>query len=443
MKKVILIFILLVVSIFSSLTFAQSSDSSILSVSLVNQDPDPAIAGDIVELRISFENIGGVAVEDLIVEMVLEYPFTILPGEDKFTKVGTISSYQYDENMKIVKFKLRVDRDAIAGEYELKIKYYPEGETTTTQKSLNIEVKNKESAEVIHIDKSTLIPGEESSLKFTITNVGNAPLRDMTFYWENEDNIILPVGSDNTKYVKYVDIGESVELQYKVIADTNADPGLYKLNLHLTYDNPLTGVDKEISTIAGIYVGGTTDFDIAFSETSAGETSFSVANIGSNPAFSVSVIIPVQNGWKVSGSSSAIIGNLNKGDYTVASFKLQSRRTTKVSKEGLSRDELIKQRETAQTQETIKIQIAYTDTMGQRDIVEKEVKIDSTSMTTESTSAQFGGRNMHQQSFFSKNKGYMITLAIIVLGLILYSMYKKKKLTNPHFKLKDLFKNKR
>jgi len=75
-----------------------------------------------------------------------------------------------------------------------------------TQKSLYINVKSRQSAEVIHIDKSTLVPGKESGLKFTINNVGNAPLRDLTFYWENTDNIILPVGSDNTRYIRYIEI---------------------------------------------------------------------------------------------------------------------------------------------------------------------------------------------------------------------------------------------
>jgi len=42
---------------------------------------------------------------------------------------------------------------------------------------------------------------------------------------ENTDNIILPVGSDNTKHIKYIDPGEGQDLEYQVIADTNAVPG--------------------------------------------------------------------------------------------------------------------------------------------------------------------------------------------------------------------------
>ena len=41
-------------------------------------------------------------------------------------------------------------------------------------------------------------------------------------------------------------------------------------------------------------------------------------------AYSVKVSIPDQEGYKVSGSSSTIVGNLEKGDYTIASFNVAS-----------------------------------------------------------------------------------------------------------------------
>ena len=76
--------------------------------------------------------------------------------------------------------------------------------------------------------------------------------------------------------------------------------------------------------MAGLFVGGSTDFDVSFSESSQGQTSLSVANVGNNIAYAVKVSIPEQDGYKVSGSSSTIVGNLEKGDYTIASFNVES-----------------------------------------------------------------------------------------------------------------------
>lgn len=145
----------------------------------------------------------------------------------------------------------------------------------------------------------------------------------MVVSWKDPDGVILPVYSDNTKYIKYLDAGESVTIVYNVMADVNADPGLYTLDISLTMED-YDSNEQTINTTAGVFVGGETDFDVSFSESDEGEISLSVANVGNNIAYSVKVSIPDQENYKVSGSSSTIVGNLEKGDYTIASFDVNS-----------------------------------------------------------------------------------------------------------------------
>lgn len=402
MKKTIIVFLALIMITVSSMVYAQSETAKSISISLINQDPDPSIAGDVVEVRLGIENRGGGGAKDLILEIMPEYPFSMAQGYDVVQKVGTMQPYQTGSDMQIVKFKIKVNRDATAGSYELKMKEYEaDKKSGFIQRSVSIDVESKESAEVIYIDKTTLVPGKQSSLMFTINNVGSAPLRDLTFRWMNEDKVILPVGSDNTKYMKYIEMGDSAELHYQVIADSNADPGLYELSLYLSYDDPVSGEEKEISTIAGVYVGGETDFDVAFSESSGTETSFSVANIGSNPANSVSVIIPEQEGWRVSGSNSVIIGNLNKGDYTVASFSIQA----------INRND-------------IDVMVMYTDTMGERKSVEKTVAVGTQTNMTGARSAR-----MTTTTSTANTDYYMwaIVLLLLALGYVIYKNKSAKK----------------
>ncbi|MFH1064789.1 MAG: COG1361 S-layer family protein [Candidatus Woesearchaeota archaeon] len=396
---ILIALVLLLSSIVAAQEYTYISNSDILTLSLVNQDPDPAIAGNIVELRIGVENFGAKLAQDKQVELVLGYPLESVPGETYVKSAGTLQGFQVDADQKIIKFKVRTDREASEGTYEFDVLLYNEGErnTAAAKKTLSIDINNRESAEVIYIDKVKLVPGQQTPMEFTINNVGNAPLRDMSFSWSNADDIVLPVGSSDTKYVKYLGVGEKVTISYDVIADTNALPGLYKLELSLTYEDSVTGQLTAITNNAGVYVGGETDFDISFSETSAGETSFSISNIGSNPASSVSVIIPKQDGWSTTGSNSVIIGNLNKGDYTVASFMLQQGGTARSaganipSREGfanMSDEERAQLRYTATaiSSNELKIDIAYTDTMGNREVVEKSVPM-QTSMQNATGSA--------------------------------------------------------
>jgi hypothetical protein len=187
-------------------------------------------------------------------------------------------------------------------------------------------------------------------------------------------------------------------------------------------------------------VGGSTDFEVALTDGSSGSTSFSIANIGSNPASSVSVMIPEQTGWKVSGSNSAIIGNLNQGDYTIASFKLQSSGSM-MNKTGTGFKGDVPAQNNLSTTPTneLKIQIAYTDTMGKRVLLDKILTVSPQSMMGNVTGIP--GRTTTQPGFFS-TYWYLI---VIILGIIVYfgyKRYKKMKRENPKLKLKDFFGDK-
>ncbi|MBT3464654.1 hypothetical protein HOD20_02715 [archaeon] len=446
-KMNLILMLMIIISIIPNVFGVEIND--FLSISLINQDPDPAIAGDTLEIRIGLENKGENIIENRVIEMDYEYPFEPLTGEDNIEVIESISPNIVGTNALVLKFKVRINREAVAGNYNIHLLEYEEGKKDKAVKRLySIDIKNKESAEVIYIDTVSLIPGHEQQVKFTINNVGSAPLKDITFSWENEDDIILPVGSDNTKYIKYIDVGEKEELSYNVIADSESVAGLYKLDLSLTYDDPLTSEEKEISTIAGIYVGGGTDFDVAFSEFSNNEYSFSIANVGSNPANSVTITIPQQQGWKVSGSNSEIIGNLNKGDYTVASFSVTSSGATKSESgtkdfESMSEKERQEMREKVQSGEmqrpnsqnneetnTIKIDVHYTDTKGERKTSNMEVYVNPNSASAMGTrtgdNSQFQKTNPMTKAI-STIKTVGIGIVIIIAGLFIYKKSKKGK----------------
>ena len=434
MKKLIFALIAALIMVLGAVSTVHAAGGPPIQVNLINQDPDPAVAGDIAELRLGVQNIGGQELSDLVVELKPEYPFLPVPGDELVKQVGSLQGYQgyyNSENMNIIKFRIRIDKEAVAGTYNLKIlNYESTSPDAVVERTIPIVIKNSESAEVIHIDKTNILPGKQSSLMFSINNVGGAPLRDLIFYWENEDKVILPVGSDNTRYVKYIEIGDSAEIDYQVIADSNAAPGLYKLNLYLTYDDLANGSSKKISTIAGVYVGGETDFDVAFSENANSQISFSIANIGSNPANSVSVSIPDQKAWRVSGSNAVIIGNLNKGDYTVASFKLQPASGQQNANGGAAKTKSSAQKPanlTGVPQDMLNIRIAYTDTMGERRTVDKMIKLSPQSLASADTAAALAARKTAQQGFFSTYKWYIILLLVFAAGFTFYTKRKHKR----------------
>ena len=393
--------------------------SAYLEVNLTNQNPDAARPGEPVELTVSVQNVGNANLKDIAVTVSPEYPFSKVSGEDLTKKVSYLNARQDDDDAAVLKFKLMTDANASEGTYDIDITTTAKesgslSNTVATTKTIHLEVRGKEYAQIVTINKASIDIAKEEPLEFIITNTGNSPLKNMVVSWKDPKGVILPVYSDNTKYIKYLAAGDSVTVAYSVMADVNADPGLYTLDVNLSFED-YNSNEKTIRTTAGLFVGGETDFDVSFSESDQGETSLSVANVGNNMAYSVKVSIPDQDGYKVSGSSSTIVGNLEKGDYTIASFNIAS--TQQDAKNVESSSDNIKSSDKGENvtfdsmdSNPLKVQIEYTDAKGERITVDKEVKLE---MNSGNMTAQGSGGPSNKSSGFGAYLSYIVIIALV------------------------------
>lgn len=163
---------------------------------------------------------------------------------------------------------------------------------------------------------------------------------------------------------------------------------------------------REINSKSGIYIGGTTDFDIAFLEKSpTGQYSFSISNIGNNGANSVKVSVPQQANWTVTdGSNSVILGNMQKGDYTNMDFNLQPSSTGQ---------EL-----------PLKFEINYTSSDGQRQSLEKTLSFYLSSPETPINS-KLPEKDSGSSLLSSILWILVLLLALVLIGTTGWFVYKK------------------
>lgn len=399
-------------------TLNTSSLDKGLSVDLLNQDPDPVNPGDVLEVRISIENTGYDDIENCFVEIKPEYPFKALSGEKLVESIGTLGKRSEDDRRKVLKFKVGVENDINEGSYPLKVYLYStdKKKKISLTKELSIDIDSESNAEIEYISVEKLIPGEKTKLTFGIRNAGNSPLKNSMFSWESTNDVILPVGSSNVKHINLIDVGETANVSFDVLTNVNTKPGLYKLDMTLTYDDieelqTITEAGyvenekrKTIESKAGIYIGGTTDFDIAFMEQSpTGAYTFSVSNIGNNGANSVKVSVPLQENWTVTdGSNSVVLGNLAKGDYTIADFNLEPATVG---------DEL-----------PIKFEISYTSSDGIRQVDENVISLYA------SPSALQTGSKMTEESSKSSMLSYKLLFLLLLgaAGVFVYKKHQKK-----------------
>ncbi|MDD3245761.1 MAG: COG1361 S-layer family protein [Methanosarcina sp.] len=387
-----------------------------VNIDLLNQDPDPVNPGDVLEVRISIENTGYDDIENCYLKIEPDYPFRALSGEGLIKNIGTLGKRSEDDRRKVVKFEIGIENDVNEGKYPLKVYLYSTGSKNkvSLNRELTIDIDSESNAEIEYISVEKLIPGEKTSLVFGIKNVGNSPLKNSMFSWECTNDVILPVGSSNVKHINLIDVGETANVSFEVLTNVNTKPGLYKLDMVLTYDDieelqTITEAGtvenqkrKTIKSKAGIYIGGTTDFDIAFMERSpTGAYTFSVSNIGNNGANSVKISVPLQENWTVTdGGNSAILGNLQKGDYTIADFNLEP---------GTIGQDL-----------PIKFEISYTSSDGMRQVEENVFSLYASPSTL-----PVGSKLPEESSRSSFSYKLVLLILLGAVGFFVYKMHQK------------------
>ena len=293
MKKVL--YLIALVSILSVSVMAQSvtiqeasSGSTVitgipyLKATLVNQDPYPADPGSYVNLLFQIENIGTESAENTTVEMITQYPFSLDTGVNPVTNIGTVAGLQTGNKAFQVKYRVRVDDNAINGDNEIKLKVSESDKSVYNLKTFNISVSNPR-----------------------------------------------------------------------------------------------------------------TDFIVVAQDS----TTLAIANTGANTASSVIVSIPDQNEFRVSGAASTIIGNLNAGDYTLATFEILPI---------VSRNATIGGTESR----NLMVDVSYTDTLGIRRNIELEVPYDF------SSTSNFTGTGTFVRTTGSSSNTGLLYIAIGVIGIV-------------------------
>jgi hypothetical protein len=423
------------------------------NVVIKNVKPMEILPGETKTLTVTLQNGGSYDAKHVTLNF---------QGSQYISVVGSSSVYAGSisgSDSKDVAVTVHVAKGAPSGSYAITAtcsfdQYYNEGGDLVSEAmpevtySIMLTVTQGAIIDIADIVPTELKPGELTELQFTVANIGSYPLENMVFSWTEANGVILPVNSDNTKHISHIGVGESIVVEYLVAVDVGADAGLYQLDLTLEFEDE-SGGSRSMNTTAGIVIGGGTNFDVTLSESSDSQVSLYVANTGNNPAYSVTVRIPEQDQFTAQGSAASIVGNLDKGDYTIVSFEVTSAGPSAFGVPGPAEDGQIgelswEDRERLRTEssprnssmnQNLLVAIEYTDATGVRQTVEKAVPIQlqAASSTTTATAAGPGGRYPpgRQQSAVNTTTviGALALVAIISAGVLFYR-YKKRKAKN-------------
>lgn len=383
------------------LLFLQSASAS-TSDYLVTEH-EPVYPGDTVFVYVPVENIGyGTWMTDIIVKLVPANNATegAIHVLDDAVAIGSMEDWN---DKRTAKFKTHVDQNAVEGEYEFNVYITAKGKdsssstpTTAVLKDRILVVSGMPVITLSNTSIGTVAPGSTNDVILKFKNEGTGTARnlytDINTASEHLASVFSIVGSGTRFSLGNLHPGEEKEIRFNLIVDSQAQTGVYNIPFQIS------GMNYSASDSIGVGVAGITDFELSYQE-SGGSFLLSVSNVGVNPAKAVSVEIPTQNSFSVSGSSTQVIGNLNAGDYTSANFQ--------VSQMGRS---------------DMAIRIQYTDAAGVRRLIEKNlpVKLSGGMAGTSSKDAKDqheamhgGGPNISKQAV-----SFAPYFGIVLLGII-------------------------
>ena len=316
-------------------------ESPKIIASLSRQEPDPVEPGKTVEASFKLDN-NGTAAQNVVFEVLPEYPLSLLPGEPSSKSVGALGTSQDSKQAVILRYKLRVAQDAADGDHEIKVRYKSaDSQSWVTIEGLKIKVQTHDAIIAIdrfETDSPAVEPGSKTKLTIFLKNYATSLLKDIKVSLDlgkSGDTVtpFSPIGSANEKVISYINPQATVPLEFELLVDPDALSKSYKIPVSIKYSDSVNK-DYNKSNIVTIVVGGDPDVSVGIDSTtvyssgSNGEVTVKIVNRGLPDMKFVNVHLAKSGKYRIISPAEVYIGNIDSDDYETADFKIYAEKTS-------------------------------------------------------------------------------------------------------------------
>jgi len=415
MKKIILlglIMLILLVSgvsggVISKLAGLPIETDYIMKVTMLNQMPDPAEPGKYVDVRFKFENNGSKVAKNVEAEILPQYPFTLDPGTSAIKSLGSINPQQKGDNGVIIKYRLRVDKDALEGQNEIKLRYKTEDNVWITLPEFKINIQPFDA--ILLLDKvvsnpEVIKPGEKAILDIRFKNIAEILLKKIRVKIDLSGVPLAPIGSTNEEVIEKIDKNEEATVRFNLIGEPDAQSDIYKVGVVFDYYDGLGNSYTRNNTI-GLIVGSEPDLSVNIDSTTiyqpgkSGSVTIKIVNKDVNEIKFLNVKLEESENYSIVSPSEVYVGNIDSDDYETAEFDI----FVKNKKEG----EIV-----------LPILLEYKDANNRPYTDEIKLKLPLYGM---SEAKQFGLVKSNGKM------GFIIIILVVVVGLVVYTRWRKGK----------------
>lgn len=222
MKKEVILILLLS---FTGLALAE--DACSLDVTLLNQDPYPAVPGDYVKLVFQVDGIDSPDCNDITFYLLKDYPLEFDPGETgirTFKKIDYVKDY---ENNLLVPYEVRINKDALDGTNPIEVGYQSKGDAAVTKK-LEIEIDDTRADFEVYVKDYDYTTKE---LTLELLNIEKSDVEAVTVEIPKQNNI-------EVKGANRVIVGDVDSNEYTT-ADFEAIPSDGEITVDISYSDTI------------------------------------------------------------------------------------------------------------------------------------------------------------------------------------------------------------
>jgi hypothetical protein len=344
-KEIIIIIFVLMCSLVSGIIVPRGDA---IKVYLISQNPDPIEPGGYVELRFKIENIGADYAKNLVFELIPEYPFELDKGISAEKRLGDMYMQQVDEDAYIVYYKVRVDKDAIDGNNQIKLRYSTDDGLTWTRNQFDIRIQTTNlivGISKVIVEPEEIAPGKTASITLVLENNADSLLKNVkiklgvvtqittTTTVTTTEIPLTPIGSANEKSVGNIGPHTQKNITFDVIADSDAVSKIYKLPLIISY-NDFAGTNYTQTYYTSIIIGEKPDISPSIesseiiSSNSVGKVSIKFTNKGASDIKLLNAMLLQSESYEILSPDQVYVGNIDSDDYESAEFNIYAKRTS-------------------------------------------------------------------------------------------------------------------
>ncbi|MBW2988240.1 COG1361 S-layer family protein [Candidatus Woesearchaeota archaeon] len=405
MNKLLIVLVLFILS--AGFVWAAEKPGGV-KITLINQEPDPVGPGEYLTLRFKIENLGTKPISNLYVKLDPSYPFSLDNPEDAIKFVGNLWGGLEGDYGVVVKYSVRVADDAAEGVNKIRLEYKSDESNLWTELEFDVNVRaifDQVFVKEIDVEPEVIHAGDEANITFTLVNLGDTTMKDITLGLDFTSASIpfVPYTELSEKRIKTLKPGQVGKLRFRIRADPNADSKLYKIPVTLQYTDMINNKYTK-SDVLGLEIGGKPSLLVELEESavltpgSTGEIVISIVNNGETDVKFLEVVVGESEEYVLIEGATQYIGNLDSDDYETVKVKLHLRSNS--------------------TRFELPVSLRYKDSLGNSYTHTATLKVP---FFTSEEAIKYGLVKK------SRTTGALVTIVIIVVGLLIYRFFKRRR----------------